>query len=200
MSTHAGGPPSRGWTHTGSACPGPCPLEPGYGRPLRTRHPAPGGRTGVKTGPWYVRPEPHTGRSPNDKFVVKRAVQRGPHRLGQGQSPDRLGALRGPPSGTCSPISASVNSTCRTSTPARIPAIACGCAFIHELAWQNLFVRNLFIVPPAYELADFRRSSPSSPCPVSRRRRNATAPDPTSRLSLNMGSREVLIAGHQLCR
>ncbi len=28
--------------------------------------------------------------------------------------------------------------------------------FIHELAWQNLFVRNLFIVPPHADLAGFQ--------------------------------------------
>ena len=28
--------------------------------------------------------------------------------------------------------------------------------FIQELAWQNLFVRNLFIVPPAADLAGFQ--------------------------------------------
>ena len=39
----------------------------------------------------------HTGRSPNDKFVVREARLRGPHLVGQGQPAARGGALRGPP-------------------------------------------------------------------------------------------------------
>ena len=36
------------------------------------------------------------------------------------------------------------------------PAYRLPVRFIQELAWQSLFVRNLFIVPPAADLAGFQ--------------------------------------------
>ena len=64
------------------------------------------------------------------------------------------------------------------------PAYRLPVRFIQELAWQNLFVRNLFIVPPAADLAGFAPEFTVITAPeLQGRRPNGTAPAPTSRSS-----------------
>ncbi len=46
-------------------------------------------------GPFVAITTPHTGRSPNDKFVVKESGSGEGRRLGQGEPADERGALRG---------------------------------------------------------------------------------------------------------
>jgi len=67
--------------------------------------------------------------------------------------------------------------------------------FIQELAWQNLFVRNLFIVPPASDLPSFQPQFTviTAPSFMASPERHGTRSDVA--IVVNMGTREVLIAG-----
>jgi phosphoenolpyruvate carboxykinase (ATP) len=67
--------------------------------------------------------------------------------------------------------------------------------FVQELAWQNLFVRNLFIVPPAGDLAGFQPQFTviTAPSFMASPERHGTRSEVA--IVLNMGTREVLIAG-----
>ena len=67
--------------------------------------------------------------------------------------------------------------------------------FIHELAWQNLFVRNLFIVPPAADLAGFQPQFTVMTAPSFKAdpARHGTRSDVG--IVVNLASREVLICG-----
>ena len=67
--------------------------------------------------------------------------------------------------------------------------------FIQELAWQNLFVRNLFIVPPAADLANFQPQFTVMTAPSFKAdpARHGTRSDVG--IVVNLASREVLICG-----
>ena len=67
--------------------------------------------------------------------------------------------------------------------------------FIQELAWQNLFVRNLFIVPPAEDLASFAPQFTviTAPSFHAQPDRHGTRSDVA--VVVNVATREVLIAG-----
>ena len=67
--------------------------------------------------------------------------------------------------------------------------------FIHELAWQNLFVRNLFIVPPTADLAGFQPQFTVMTAPSFKAdpARHGTRSDVG--IIVNLATREVLICG-----
>ncbi len=87
------------------------------------------------------------------------------------------------------------NSSSRICTPAPTRTIACRCASSSELAWQNLFVRNLFIVPPAADLAGFQPQFTVMTAPSFKAdpARHGTRSDVG--IAVNLASREVLICG-----
>ena len=103
-------------------------------RPILARH-----------GPLVTTTGQHTGRSPNDKFVVREPTTEGDIWWGKVNSriePDELRRIleRAPrlPRRTAT-------SSSSTATPAPTPTTGCTVRVINENAWHNLFARNMFI-------------------------------------------------------
>jgi phosphoenolpyruvate carboxykinase (ATP) len=136
----------------------------------------------------------HTGRSPNDKFVVKEPSSEGHIAWGKVNRPIELAqfeALKRDMVAHLADRELYVQDLyAGADADYRLPV-----RFIQELAWQNLFVRNLFIVPPAGELTDFKPQFTviTAPSFQASPERHGTRSDVA--IVLNMGSREVLIAG-----
>ena len=101
----------------------------------------------AQEGPLVCRTGAHTGRSPNDKFVVKEPSSEAARGLGQGQQADRRRRTSTRCAATSSRTSRARSCSSRTCYAGADPEYRLPVRFIHELAWQNLFVRNLFIVP-----------------------------------------------------
>ncbi len=145
-------------------------------------------------GPLVCRTGAHTGRSPNDKFVVKEPSSEAQIWWGKVNKP----------------LPEAQYDLLRTDVLAHLgqqelfvqdlyagadPAYRLKVRFVQELAWQNLFIRNLFIVPPAADLAGFEPTftvltAPSFKAdPARHGTRTETA------IALNFARREVIIAG-----
>ncbi len=103
-------------------------------------------------GPLVCRTGAHTGRSPNDKFVVKEPSSEAQVWWGKVNRPmdvAHFDLLR-------RDVIAHLKSRelfVQDLYAGADPAYRLSVRFIHEYAWQNLFVRNLFIVPPSSESA-----------------------------------------------
>jgi phosphoenolpyruvate carboxykinase (ATP) len=136
-------------------------------------------------GPLACRTGQHTGRSPNDKFVVREPSSEAQIAWGKVNRPiepaqfealhqDLVASLRGK--------ELFVLDCFAGADPAyRLPV-----RVINEFAWHNLFCKNLFIddpspvsSPPRGPRRPPRRSSRSSTRRISRPIRNATAATPT---------------------
>jgi phosphoenolpyruvate carboxykinase (ATP) len=148
----------------------------------------------AREGPLVCRTGAHTGRSPNDKFVVREPSSDAHVAWGKVNRP----------------IEQSLFEALKRDLLAHLgdrelyvqdlyagadPAYRLRVRFIHELAWQNLFVRNLFIVPPAGELIDFAPQFTVITAPSFKALpdRHGTRSDVA--IVVNIGTREVLIAG-----
>jgi phosphoenolpyruvate carboxykinase (ATP) len=145
-------------------------------------------------GPLVCRTGAHTGRSPNDKFVVQ-----------EPSSADNIwwGKVN-------KPMQAAQYDTLRADVVAHLnhqelfvqdlyagadPTYRLSVRFVQELAWHNLFVRNLFIVPPPADLPGFQPhftvlTAPSFKADPAR---HGTRSEVV--IALNLAKREVLIAG-----
>jgi len=145
-------------------------------------------------GPLVCRTGAHTGRSPNDKFVVQEASSAGNiwwGKVNKPMEPAHYDALR-------ADVVAHLNQQelfVQDLYAGADPAYRLSVRFVQELAWHNLFVRNLFIVPPAGDLAGFQPqftvlTAPSFKADPSR---HGTRSDVV--IALNLASREVIIAG-----
>ncbi|MFN2447713.1 MAG: phosphoenolpyruvate carboxykinase [Vicinamibacterales bacterium] len=145
-------------------------------------------------GPLVCRTGAHTGRSPNDKFVVREPSSEGSLWWGKVNRPmtlEHFAALK-------HDLLASLGTTdlfvqdlyAGADREYRLPV-----RFIQELAWHNLFVRNLFIVPPEAELAGFspKFTVITAPSFKADAKRHGSRSDVV--IALNFASREVLIAG-----
>jgi phosphoenolpyruvate carboxykinase (ATP) len=145
-------------------------------------------------GPIVCRTGAHTGRSPNDKFTVKEPSSEGQVWWGKVNRPieqaqfdilrrDIITHLKGQ--------ELFVQDLYAGADPEyRLPV-----RFIQELAWQNLFVRNLFIVPPAADLPGFQPQFTVMTAPTFKAdpARHGTRSDVG--IVVNLASREVLICG-----
>ena len=136
----------------------------------------------------------HTGRSPNDKFVVREPSSETHVAWGKVNKPidaERFATLKADIVAHLSERELFVQDLYAGADEAyRLPV-----RFIHELAWQNLFVRNLFIVPPAQDLPGFtpQFTVMTAPSFKAQPERHGTRSDVA--IVLNLGTREVLIAG-----
>lgn len=145
-------------------------------------------------GPLVCRTGAHTGRSPNDKFVVREPSSEGQIAWGKVNRPleaasfdllkkDVLAHL-GDKELFVQDLYAGADPTFRL--PVR---------FVHTLAWQSLFVRNLFIVPTAADLTSYQPeftviTAPDfSADPARHGVRSETV------VALNLGTKEIIIVG-----
>jgi phosphoenolpyruvate carboxykinase (ATP) len=145
-------------------------------------------------GPIVCRTGVHTGRSPDDKFMVKEPSSEGQIAWGKVNRPMDLAHFDALKRDMLAHLAdrelfvqdlyAGADEQYRLSV-----------RFIQELAWHNLFVRNLFIVPPAEELASFTPGFTVITAPSFRADpdRHGTRSDVA--IAVNAGTSEVLIAG-----
>ena len=145
-------------------------------------------------GPLVCRTGAHTGRSPNDKFVVKEPSSDAHIAWGKVNRPidvAQFDALKRDILAHLSTRELYVQDLYAGADPTYRLSVR----FIQELAWQNLFVRNLFIVPPAGDLAGFTPQYTVITAPSYRAdpTRHGTRSDVA--IVVNFGTREVLIAG-----
>jgi phosphoenolpyruvate carboxykinase (ATP) len=148
----------------------------------------------AEEGPLVCRTGAHTGRSPNDKFVVKEPssdAQIWWGKVNKAVDPAHFDVLRRDIIAHLKSQELFVQDLYAGADPEyRLPV-----RFIHELAWQNLFVQNLFIVPPAADLQNFQpqftvMTAPSFKAdPARHGTRSEVA------IVLNVASREILICG-----
>jgi phosphoenolpyruvate carboxykinase (ATP) len=145
-------------------------------------------------GPLVCRTGAHTGRSPNDKFVVREPASEGHIAWGKVNRPFELThfeSLKRDMVAHLAERELFVQDLYAGADPTyRLPV-----RFVQEHAWHSLFVRNLFIVPPAADLADFVPQFTVITAPGFRAspERHGTRSDVA--IVVNMGTREVLIAG-----
>ena len=145
-------------------------------------------------GPLVCRTGSHTGRSANDKFVVEEPTSRG-HvwwgKVNKPMQPAHYEALRADVVAHLGRQELFVQDLYAGADPAsRLPV-----RFIQELAWHNLFVRNLFIVPATGDLPGFQPgftvlTAPSFKAdPARHGTRSEVA------IALNLAAHEVIITG-----
>jgi phosphoenolpyruvate carboxykinase (ATP) len=145
-------------------------------------------------GPLVCRTGAHTGRSPNDKFVVDEPSSTGQiwwGKVNKPMQPAHYAALR-------ADVVAHLNQQelfVQELYAGADPAYRLSVRFVQELAWHNLFVRNLFIVPPAADLPGFqpRFTVFTAPSFKADPARHGTRSDVV--IALDLASREVIIAG-----
>ena len=145
-------------------------------------------------GPLVCRTGAHTGRSPNDKFVVKEPSSEAQvwwGKVNRPLEPAAFDTLRRDVVAHFKNQELFVQDLYAGADPAfRLPV-----RFIQEYAWHNLFVQNLFIVPPATDLPGFEPqftvlTAPSFKAdPARHGTRSEVA------IALNFATREIIIAG-----
>ena len=145
-------------------------------------------------GPLVCRTGAHTGRSPNDKFTVKEPSSDG-HvwwgKVNKPLEPAHFDVLRRDIINHLKGQELFVQDLYAGADPQyRLPV-----RFIQEYAWHSLFVRNLFIVPPAAEIAGFQPQFTVMTAPTFKAdpARHGTRSDVA--VVANFASREVLICG-----
>jgi phosphoenolpyruvate carboxykinase (ATP) len=136
----------------------------------------------------------HTGRSPNDKFTVKEPSSEAQIWWGKVNKPinqAHFDVLRRDIINHLKAQELFVQDLYAGADPEyRLPV-----RFIQELAWQSLFVRNLFIVPPGADLAAFQPQFTVMTAPTFKADpgRHGTRSDVA--IVANFASREILICG-----
>lgn len=145
-------------------------------------------------GPLVCRTGAHTGRSPNDKFVVQEPGSSGQiwwGKVNKPMPPAHYDALRADVVAHLGQQELFVQDLYAGADP----AFRLSVRFVQELAWQNLFVRNLFIVPPAADLPGFQPQFTVLTAPSFKAdpARHGTRSEVV--IALNLAAREVIIAG-----
>ncbi len=106
-------------------------------------------------GPFVAITAPHTGRSPNDKFVVRESATEGDVDWGKVNQPITEAHFE--------TLQADVRAYLNTNDDLFVQDLYCGADATHRLsvryvtpnAWHANFVRNMFIRPELAELATF---------------------------------------------
>src|SRR5260221_6347742 len=109
----------------------------------------------AEMGPFVARTSPHTGRSPNDKFVVKESSSENDvdwGKVNQPYAPDKYAALL-----------ADVRAYLNDATELFVEDLYCGAdpnyrlsvRYVSPNAWHMAFVRNMFIRPELSDLPTF---------------------------------------------
>jgi phosphoenolpyruvate carboxykinase (ATP) len=145
-------------------------------------------------GPLVCRTGAHTGRSPNDKFVVQEPSTEANIWWGKVNRPMQVAhydALRAEVVAHLGQQELFVQDLYAGADP----AYRLGVRFVQEYAWQNLFVRNLFIVPPAGDLPGFQPQFTVLTAPSFKAdpARHGSRSDVV--IAVNLAAREVIIAG-----
>jgi phosphoenolpyruvate carboxykinase (ATP) len=145
-------------------------------------------------GPLVCRTGAHTGRSPNDKFVVKEPSSEANvawGKVNRAMEPAQFDALKRDMLAHIASRELYVQDLYAGADPAYRLCVR----FVQEMAWQSLFVRNLFIVPESADQANFAPDFTviTAPSFHADPARHGTRSDVA--IALNLGSREVLIAG-----
>ena len=146
-------------------------------------------------GPLVVRTGKHTGRSPQDKFIVKEPRLRREDLVGRGQPPDRPRALR-PAPGPADGLPRDRPVYAQDCFIGAHPAHRRSLRVYTETAWASIFARNLFRRPGRRPTS--RRSARTSRSSTSRRSRptrRPRAPGPGPRSSSTSRRMEILIVG-----
>ena len=145
-------------------------------------------------GPLVCRTGAHTGRSPNDKFVVKEPSSEGHVWWGKVNRPMEAAAYDALRRDVVAHLK-SRELFVQDLHAGADPEYCLPVRFIQEYAWHNLFVQNLFIVPPAADLAGFEPQFTvlTAPSFKAAPARHGTRSDVV--IALNFAKREVIIAG-----
>src|SRR6187399_3283585 len=148
----------------------------------------------AQDGPLVCRTGAHTGRSPNDKFVVKEPANEAQvwwGKVNKPIDPTHFDVLRRDIINHLKSQELFVQDLYAGADPAYRLSVR----FVQELAWQNLFVRNLFIVPPAADLAGFQPQFTVLTAPSFKAdpARHGSRSDVV--IAVNLATREVIIAG-----
>jgi phosphoenolpyruvate carboxykinase (ATP) len=145
-------------------------------------------------GPLVCRTGQHTGRSPNDKFLVKDATSDQHVHWGKVNkpiSPEHYAALRADVVAHLGQRELFVQDLHAGADPAyRLPV-----RMISEYAWHSLFVRNLFIVPTDAERAGHAAEFTVICAPTFQAKPDRHGSRSDVVIALNMSAREVIIAG-----
>jgi phosphoenolpyruvate carboxykinase (ATP) len=145
-------------------------------------------------GPLVCRTGSHTGRSPNDKYIVREpSSETHVHwgKVNRPMTPEHFDALRQDLIAHLADRTLFVQNLHAGADPAfRLPV-----RFVSELAWHSLFVRNLFIVPSARELATHvpEFTVICAPTFQASPERHGTRSEVV--IAVHLGRREILIGG-----
>jgi phosphoenolpyruvate carboxykinase (ATP) len=108
-----------------------------------------------KDGPFVVKTGAHTGRSANDKFIVRDAETENTvwwGKTNKGMTPEQFAALK---ADFLAHLKTKETLFVQDLFGGSQPAHRVNVRVINELAWHNLFIRTLLVRPEAAELADF---------------------------------------------
>jgi phosphoenolpyruvate carboxykinase (ATP) len=145
-------------------------------------------------GPLVCRTGAHTGRSPNDKFVVREPSSEGNIWWGKVNRPldaAQFDILKKDVLAYLADKELFVQDLHAGADPTyRLPV-----RFVHELAWQNLFVRNLFIVPQTADLTGFQPEFTVITAPGFKADPARHGVRSETVIALNLGTKEIVIVG-----
>jgi phosphoenolpyruvate carboxykinase (ATP) len=110
----------------------------------------------AEMGPFVARTSPHTGRSPNDKFVVKESSSSNDVDWGKVNQPYEVEKYEA--------LLADVRAYLNEATELFVEDLYCGAdanyrlsvRYVSPNAWHMAFVRNMFIRPEITDLPDVR--------------------------------------------
>ncbi|MDA1093779.1 MAG: phosphoenolpyruvate carboxykinase [Acidobacteria bacterium] len=148
----------------------------------------------AQEGPLVCRTGAHTGRSPNDKFVVKEPSSDAHIWWGKVNRPmeaAQFDVLRREVVAHLKGQELFVQDLYAGADPEYRLAVR----FIQEYAWHNLFVRNLFIVPATADLQGFAPQFTVLTAPTFKADPGRHGSRSDVCIAVNLASREILICG-----